>query len=58
MLKELPWRRIGIGFAVVAALLVTGAPMRRAAALGTSRVILWLASPIWGRGTRAGAPGR
>ncbi len=42
----LPWRRIGIGFAVVVALLVTVAPLRRAAALGTSRVILWLASPI------------
>src|SRR5688500_20400775 len=43
---RLPWRRIGIGFAVVVALLVTVAPLRRAAALGTSRVILWLASPI------------
>ena len=28
----LPWRRIGIGFAVVVALLVTVAPLRRAAA--------------------------
>jgi len=43
---RLPWRRMGIGFAVVVALLVTVAPLRRAAALGTSRVILWLASPI------------
>jgi penicillin-binding protein 1A len=43
---RLPWRRIGIGFAVVMALLITVAPLRRAAALGTSRVILWLASPI------------
>jgi penicillin-binding protein 1A len=43
---RLPWRRIGIGFAVVVALLITVAPLRRAAALGTSRVILWLASPI------------
>jgi penicillin-binding protein 1A len=43
---RLPWRRIGIGFAVVVALLVTVAPLRRAAALGTSRVILWVASPI------------
>ena len=43
---RLPWRRIGIGLAVVVALLVTVAPLRRAAALGTSRVILWLASPI------------
>ena len=43
---QLPWRRIGIGFAIVVALLVTVAPLRRAAALGTSRVILWLASPI------------
>jgi penicillin-binding protein 1A len=42
----LPWRRIGIGFAVVVVLLVTVAPLRRAVALGTSRVILWLASPI------------
>jgi penicillin-binding protein 1A len=43
---QLPWRRMGIGFAVVVTLLVTVAPLRRAAALGTSRVILWLASPI------------
>ncbi|HKY77968.1 MAG TPA: transglycosylase domain-containing protein [Acidimicrobiia bacterium] len=43
---QLPWRRIGIGFAVVVALLITVAPLRRAAALGTSRVILWLASPV------------
>ncbi|MGH9010284.1 MAG: transglycosylase domain-containing protein [Acidimicrobiia bacterium] len=43
---RLPWRRIGIGFAIVVALLITVAPLRRAAALGTSRVILWLASPI------------
>jgi membrane peptidoglycan carboxypeptidase len=42
----LPWRRIGIGFAVVVFLLVTVAPLRRAASFGTSRVILWLASPI------------
>jgi penicillin-binding protein 1A len=42
----LPWRRIAIGSVIVVALLVTLAPLRRAAALGTSRVILWLASPI------------
>ena len=42
----LPWRRIGIGLALVVFLLVTVAPLRRAAALGTSRVILWVASPI------------
>ena len=43
---RLPWRRMAVGFAVVIALLITVAPLRRAAALGTSRVILWLASPI------------
>ena len=43
---RLPWRRIGLGFAVVMFLLVTVAPLRRAAALGTSRVIMWLAAPI------------
>src|SRR5437763_1000341 len=42
----LPWRRIGIGSALVVFLLVTVAPLRRAAALGTSRIILWVASPI------------
>ena len=44
--RRLPWRRIGIGFAVTVILLVAVPPFRRAVALGTSRVILWAASPI------------
>jgi membrane peptidoglycan carboxypeptidase len=43
---KLPWRRIGIGFAVVVFLLVAVPPFRRAVAFGTSRAILWAASPI------------
>jgi membrane peptidoglycan carboxypeptidase len=45
-LPVLPWRRIAAGFAVVVAVLVFVAPVRRAVAFGTSRVILWMASPI------------
>jgi membrane peptidoglycan carboxypeptidase len=45
-LPALPWRRIAAGFAVVVAVLVFVAPVRRAVALATSRVILWIASPI------------
>jgi len=44
--RRLPWRRIGIGFAVFVLLLVAVPPFRRAVSLGTSRAILWLASPI------------
>ncbi|HYH50306.1 MAG TPA: transglycosylase domain-containing protein, partial [Acidimicrobiia bacterium] len=43
---QLPWRRIAIGFVVFVAVLAFVAPVRRAVAFGTSRVILWLASPI------------
>ena len=42
----LPWRRIALGFVLVVALVATVPPLRRAAAFGTSRVILWMASPI------------
>ena len=42
----LPWRRIGIAFVMAAALVAVVPPFRRAATFGTSRVILWLASPI------------
>lgn len=45
-LPALPWRKIAAGFAVVVAVLVFVAPVRRAVAFGTSRVILWMASPI------------
>ncbi|MDQ1566886.1 MAG: penicillin-binding protein [Actinomycetota bacterium] len=41
-----PWRRIGIGVAAVVFLLVAVPPLRRAVSFGTSRVILWAASPI------------
>ena len=43
---QLPWRRIGIGIAVVVLLLVAVPPFRRAVSFGASRVILWAASPI------------
>ena len=43
---QLPWRRIGIGFVAVVFLLVAVPPLRRAVAFGTSRAILWAASPI------------
>ena len=43
---RLPWRRIAAGFVVFVAVLVFVAPVRRAVAFGTSRAILWLASPI------------
>ena len=45
-LPQLPWRRIGIGFVAAVFLLVAVPPLRRAVSLGTSRVILWAASPI------------
>ncbi len=44
--RRLPWRRIGIGLAVTVLLLVAVPPFRRAVSLGTSRAILWMASPI------------
>ena len=44
--RRLPWRRIAIGTAVAVVLLVAVPPLRRAVSLGTSRAILWLASPI------------
>jgi penicillin-binding protein 1A len=44
--RRLPWRRIGIGTVAVVVLLVAVPPLRRAVALGTSRAILWAASPI------------
>src|ERR671927_438408 len=45
-MRNLPWRRIDSGIAVVVALLTVVAPLRRAVAFGTSRMILWMASPI------------
>ncbi|HZQ77757.1 MAG TPA: transglycosylase domain-containing protein [Acidimicrobiia bacterium] len=44
--RRLPWRRIGVGTAIAIVLLVTVPPLRRAVSLGTSRLILWAASPI------------
>ena len=44
--RGLPWRRIGVGMAVGVVLLVAVPPLRRAVSLGTSRLILWAASPI------------
>jgi penicillin-binding protein 1A len=41
-----PWRRIGAGLAVFVVLLVAVPPFRRAVGLGTSRLILWAATPI------------
>src|SRR4051794_18202209 len=43
---EWPWRRIGIGVVAVVVLLVAVPPLRRAVSFGTSRLILWAASPI------------
>ena len=43
---HLPWRRVAVGFAVTVILLVAVPPLRRAVAFGTSRAILWAASPI------------
>src|SRR5688500_9492061 len=43
---HLPWRRIAVGFAVFVLLMVAVPPLRRAVAFGTSRAILWAASPI------------
>jgi penicillin-binding protein 1A len=44
--RQLPWRRIGIGFSAFVFLLVAVPPFRRAVSFGTSRAILWVASPI------------
>ena len=40
------WRRIGVGALVALFLLVAVPPLRRAASLTTSRLIMWAASPI------------
>ena len=44
--RGLPWRRIAVGTAVALVLIVTVPPLRRAVAVGSSRLILWAASPI------------
>ncbi|HEV7862692.1 MAG TPA: transglycosylase domain-containing protein, partial [Acidimicrobiia bacterium] len=45
-LRVWPWRRIGIGVVAFVFLLVAVPPLRRAVSFGTSRAILWLASPV------------
>lgn len=44
--RGLPWRRIALGTAVALVLIVTVPPLRRAVAVGSSRLILWAASPF------------
>jgi penicillin-binding protein 1A len=45
-LRRWPWRRIGVGTVIAVVALVAVPPLRRAVSLGTSRLILWAATPI------------
>ena len=44
--RGLPWRRIAVGTALALVLIVTVPPLRQAVAVGSSRLILWVVSPL------------